>query len=538
MKKSLLSVICCCIFIAAVCVPAFSVDSYEEVEGRGVLIDSDPSGAKVYVDGVERGLTPLYLESLPSGGYSIRVTKDGYEDRRFRLTARRGSRVEVSVDLEEANGRIILEIRRDPAAPPEELLPLDPFVYVDGVRIYERSLSLPIGLRVISAEAFGWEKKSETVYIGEDSVQRLELVMKSAAFALSNTGIKRKRFNPQNSGALGSTEAVFSVSAPGNGMFEIFSREGKKVYEGGLGPFKSWSQQLRWNGRDGEGRGLPDGQYTIRISAWAVLAGSEEAAVKSAELSVELDSSLEIRPLSIASAQGGLLFAPSPESLPRGSYQISALLEAGKPPGEAVSFASLPLALALRFAPVERLEISAALNVTPRFFQASGVVLWGGGASVKWTIAAPGKGPAGLGAALSLAYGWAGGGPYTSFGLGTGLNLSFPVSMRFTPADVTVDLILSPFLLWAGSSGHPDSAAPRPGAGAGLLLRYGAFGGGLSLRWDFDPKELKSGPLVSALEFSYLLPANVILSASGGVWLDQSGVWGGAFFGLGLGFMY
>jgi hypothetical protein len=36
--------------------PLSGLDIYDEVEGSGLFIDSVPGGAKVYVDGVERGL--------------------------------------------------------------------------------------------------------------------------------------------------------------------------------------------------------------------------------------------------------------------------------------------------------------------------------------------------------------------------------------------------------------------------------------------------------------------------------------------------
>lgn len=48
---------------------------------QSIAIDSEPSGAKVYVDGQLRGVTPLSVmmdKSLSS--HEIRVQKDGYAD--------------------------------------------------------------------------------------------------------------------------------------------------------------------------------------------------------------------------------------------------------------------------------------------------------------------------------------------------------------------------------------------------------------------------------------------------------------------------
>jgi hypothetical protein len=371
---------------------------------------------------------------------------------------------------------------------------------------------------------------------------------------VANPRLRRGRFNPANSGALGRAEVLFEVSAPGGGVLEVYTPEGRRVYEAPLGPFSARLQEFSWDGRDSQGRVVPDGTYTLRIKAWAA-PGAEEPKgphESRAELTLELDSSLEIRPLAVPAAQGGLLFSPSPEVLPRGSYQLSGLVFLGRPPGEAAYLDSLPLALALRFSPLDRLEFAAALNVNPRF---DGTTLWGGGASVKWMFHRGRNADSpDFKAAASLSYGYfrdaLKGGHQTPFGMGRGLNLSFPLSLRFVPSraakaganpedspPLILDLLFTPRFFWAGTGLYPDSYIPRPGAAGGIMFQYGPAGGGLSLQWDFSLEEKSPGPLVSALEFSYLTRKNIILFASAGAW--KNGAWHrGAFLGLGLGFMY
>jgi hypothetical protein len=61
---------------------------------RGTLVvRSTPTGARVFVDGQDRGATPLRLAALSLGAHAIRITRDGYaqEDRRLSLTATRPS---------------------------------------------------------------------------------------------------------------------------------------------------------------------------------------------------------------------------------------------------------------------------------------------------------------------------------------------------------------------------------------------------------------------------------------------------------------
>ncbi|MGH9336042.1 MAG: TonB family protein, partial [Vicinamibacteria bacterium] len=44
-----------------------------------LLVATEPDGARVLVNGEERGLTPVELEALPLGGYQIRIEREGFE---------------------------------------------------------------------------------------------------------------------------------------------------------------------------------------------------------------------------------------------------------------------------------------------------------------------------------------------------------------------------------------------------------------------------------------------------------------------------
>jgi hypothetical protein len=272
--------------------------------------------------------------------------------------------------------------------------------------------------------------------------------------------------------------------------------------------------------------------YTLRLSVW-----KDETSPIVRDYTVEMDASIEIRPLSAFSSIGGLLFSASPESLPGGSYQIEGAILSGKPLLEEAAWKSLPLAIALRASPLDRLELAGSLGVLARFGDDAMIQ---GGASAKWSFFQPGEGPAGLGTAAVFSYGWAKKGPYTAFGMGTGAGLSFPVSLRILQSPA-LDLLFSPGLLWAGGSGHPEGWIPRLAAGGGILFRYKSLSGGLSARWDYAPPGAAdgsagaAGPFMSALELKFS-PSNLILSLSLGIWRQEDST--GGFFGLGLGVLY
>jgi hypothetical protein len=392
---------------------------------------------------------------------------------------------------------------------------------------------MPAGWRTLSAESFGWERISKTVYITEDRIERVELILSAAAFTLSGGKLKKGSVNPRNGGTLGNAEISFEVSGPGGGLLEVLDEGGNTIHTRPLGPFTVRQQRVLWNGKDSGGNPLPDGGYTIRISAW-----NDEGNTRPLELAARINSLLAMRPLGAASSSGGLFLASAPEALPALSYQIEGSLLGGKPPAEE-AWKTLPFAVGFRLAILDTLEAAAAFNAVPAVSGGEAQVLWGAGASVKWILLPPGRGDPSLAAAAELSYAWAGEGPYTAFGMGTGAALRLPLAYRVLESrreGPVLDMILTPFILWAGEEGFPSSPVPRIGLGGGILFSWKQFAGGISLRWDYAPGAAQaSGPLVSALELKFL-PSSLILSLLAGAWRGEEGA--GFFFGTGLGVMY
>jgi hypothetical protein len=533
--------------------PSWSIpgDRVNEIEGRGLSIRTNPIGAKVYVDGLERGLTPLNLEGLRPGEYVIRIEKEGYRVRRFKVRIRSESRLSLSLELEEARGQVVLRIGREEGSPGAELLPLDPRVSVDhrdaasfgagpGDSWLGMVLSLPVGWRTIQVRAFGWEEASALVYVAENSLQYQNINLKPGVFRVSGLSLRRGRFNPANSGVLGSAELSFEVSGPGRGRIIIHDEEGREVYAGDLGPFTGWAQQFLWNGRDGRGQILPDGRYTITIHAEALtpLAPGGETLT----LRAEIDSTRNIRPLSLASGKPGLLFAPLPQRLPPGALQIEGSLLFGAPPysgayregasGGSDAWASLPFALAFRFSPLERLELSAALNVVPRFDESA---RYGFAGSAKWVFfgselrdwALP------LNLSLGLSGGWMEERKAGPFGLSSGLELFLPLSWNISPV---LTLAFTPSGLWTGEGGFPWEALPRLLLSGGLLLEYGFITAGLSLQGELDFSDPAPSLKMAGELKLFPPPSRFVFSFQGGAFREDL-LWGG-FGGLGIGILF
>ena len=509
------------------------------------MVRSDPSGVKVFIDGIERGKTPLHMDSLRAGFYAVRVEKEGYGERRFEVQVKPGSVTDVSVELEEAAGRLLLRIRPPPGVPAHP--PFAPGISVDGLvysapavfaapDITELSLVLPEGFRTILIRAFGWEDISVTRYIERFSLTELELYAAPASFRISGALLSRSRFNPANAGSLGTTVFSFDVSAPGTGSLTVLDGDGTIVLFRFLGPFETRAQKAVWDGRDSRGNVPRDGAYTLVVSASPLLSDDPPVEEK-LSLEVTLDSTRLIHPLTISSGKGGLLYAPLPALLPRGSFQLEGSLLAGSPPEAgpepADPWNSLPFAAAFRVSPLEKLEVSAALNVLPHF---RGKTRAGFAGGAKWVFLNPSDATLPLGAAAGAVFAWTGKTAFTPFGMASGFEFFFPFSVRLGKL---FSFALSPAALWTGDEGFPWEAAPRLLVSGALLMEAAFVSAGLSFRSEFNFSGADAWPPFFAAGAEVKIfppPSGFVFSFIGGVWVRGSGI--GGFGGLAIGMIF
>jgi hypothetical protein len=497
-----------------------------------LIVRSNPRGAKVFIDGIERGATPLRLENILPGRYFVRLEKDGYVERWFRVTIRSGSLLEVSIALQEAVGQALIRVNPErgnpePGAPEPEALPLSPQILADGVLQEGPVITLPEGFRTIRVRAFGWEEASRTVYISRNSVQELEFNLKPALFRVSKASARRPRFNPSNSGSLGTTALVFEVSAPGKGVFSVLNSSGETVFTRETRPFISWNQEMVWDGRDFRGQVVPDGVYSLTLKIQSSRGGEDQVS-----LETTVDSSLQIRPLTLSSGKAGLAFAPSPAALPGGSFQIEGSLLFGSPPDTESPWASLPYAGAFRVSPIDRLEIAGAVNVLPVF---SGGVHASIAGSAKWVILNPAAGRR-FSAAAGAAYTWADAIPLSPFGAGAGIELFFPLSLALGG---DFSFLLTPACIWTGDKGFPWEPAPRLLLSGGFILQRAPFAAGISARSEYrlwgDKREPPSVMTAGELKF-FPVPSRFVFSVMGGLWIKRAVP--GGFGGVGIGMIY
>ncbi|MBN1835232.1 MAG: PEGA domain-containing protein [Spirochaetales bacterium] len=312
--------------------------------GEGVEILSDPDGAQVYLDGRWVGTTPLVLRGIPRGRYRLTVTKPGY----YPFTtwiSHSGDYSAYNLSLTRITGFLRVQVR-----PPDALVTVGSEPYEPG-----RVAELPVGQHAVRARAFGYEEQRQTVVVRERRLTELSLTLAKAEFRVSALAANRSRFNPLNAGALGTVRVTFEVSSFGSAAAVILDEAGREVHRTVFEGFTTWEQQLTWDGRGPDGRRVPDGPYTIRLRA----VGEPDGTIVEREQVVRVDSSLVLSYRSLLSGSAGLLYAPSPDVLPGGSFQLSTLVLAHWQSGAGATLVRVPVAIGARWGIAGRTGLTA-----------------------------------------------------------------------------------------------------------------------------------------------------------------------------------
>jgi len=529
-----------CLFpslLAALNASDITTDTFEETAGRGLVINTNPSAVRVFIDGVDRGSTPVAFENLQRGEHSIRLSKEGYRDRQFSVTLFNNSRLVVSIKMEELRGFVNVTVHK---AESPEALPFNPQLFTDAfdgtlsaaslTDDFKTLLNLSAGCNFIIVRAFGWEEALEEVLIIEDSTTAVDIYMRPAAFRIGALFRGRKRINPLDSSGLGSAEFLFVVMAPGSAVMTVRDTGGSVVYSRQLDDFSEWNQRVTWDGRDIHGNPVPEGVYTVLIEASPLFPlNEEEAKVFQLTMQTEVDYSINVFPLSLTGGTPGLMFAPLPHVLPSGSYQIEAEILFGsflfQGSAGVTAIVGFPFGIGLRVSPFKRLETAAYFNVNLRVDNSTG---WGISGSVKYSFLSGGAFPLALAAGVS--YAWASGDGDDPLSPGRGVGLYIPLSLELAKFSI----IINPAIFWRG----PEGLIPALLLSAGALYRGSWFTTGLSARVEFDFIENSTGPKFLAGTEAHFFPppSTLFFSIKAGIWTKDSQT--GGFGGAGIGLIY
>jgi hypothetical protein len=493
---------------------------------QGLEVVSDPGRAEVWVDGDYKGLTPFIVTDIPQGWHRIIVRKAGYR--------------EVSTWLQYTSDYMLYQtsLVRITGFLRISVTPASSVVTVGGTEVSSGLQELPVGTYPVLVRAFGYADFSEMVTISDRTVTPLTVTLAPAVFGINGLFLPHARVNPDNPGVIGSVEAQFSVTGPGEGQLEVYDKSSSLVYRRALPGFTTWDQSVVWDLRDATGKALPDGDYRFVISAQG-----SDGQIAQAEAGLIVDRTLKIAARTVWSGSSGLLYAPVAEVLPADEFQASFL-------GAAYSAGSVfraPFSLGVRLGIGSALEIDATGVIIP----SSVAVPFGMDAAIRWNFLSPKEGEHGLEAALEAKASFqyssspsAGGilltDTFTDF---TGLHVALPLQLVFGPVSFlgTIGLTGS---LWSPYGTSTASAMAWAYLRGGILLDFGSLTAGLSAAVRTQP--LPGGfpaigsavPLQTGAEVHWLVPGTrILVSAIVAGEFDSASSY---YFmgGGGLGFLY
>jgi len=493
----------------------------EHVEG--LEIRTNPSGAEVWLNGRYQGTTPLVIGGLSAGTYRLRISHDGYHDAVVWFDYR-GGPMTYQVSLDPILGFVQIDVH-----------PIDADVTLDGRSLSRGITPLPVGIYTVKVSAFGYQTWSDRVAVWENAVTPIVVDLDPAPFAMTPPSIARPVVNPENPGLLGTVEARFEVTGPGEGFVSVRDWTGSEVHRETLPEFSTWSQRFRWR----PPAAAPDGEYSL------VLTGIGRDGVESRQDGAfSVDRSARIAPRSSWSGSSGLLYAPVAETLPAGSFQ--------------------PILLGVAYANTYTGQLQAPLQFSFRAGLGADLELGGsfgaiftgatpplaGGLALRWRFLEPME-PVGVGVALegkASLQGVPGRGMLATDTLAnfSGLSLGIPVQLTFGSLSLLVEpaIIASLWHVDYDASGPLTSTDPATWMywKAGLMVAAGPFVAGISASARSEP--LPGGilaiglPVQAGAEFHWLLPNTHVL-VGGAVAGEFGGVEGMYLMGgLGLGLLF
>ena len=214
------------------------------------------SGAEVYLNGTYYGRTNLVVKNLSPSRYRVELKKSGYETKEFIIHLKKGYRSVYRADLKLILGKIRINN-----------LPSNTSVYLDGSLKSTNVIEATPGYHELKIKRFGYTSYTENVYVKAYEYVNVYPEFTPVPFVISDFRISKESINPDYKNRLGRVDFSFEVTANGSALIQVWNAYGQVVWYKEWTSFSTWSQSVRWDGRDSMGNDLSDGVYTVTISS-------------------------------------------------------------------------------------------------------------------------------------------------------------------------------------------------------------------------------------------------------------------------------
>ena len=314
----------------------------ETPKKNSVTIKTNTRNAKVFLNGIYKGVTPISIDNLEPGTYRLRLEKTGFLPVERFISVSKGTTFSYYYEMTEIKG--FVDIRGIPNV--EKSL-----IFADGNKIYAPFFELSEGFHTIQVKSFGYEDFSASIFVKRRHIKRISLKMKKAEFRITDFYSSRKTINPKYGGSIGNCLLTAKVSAPGTGRISIKNTDGEEIFYAELPEFSTWEQNLTWNGKDSSGNDVPSGKYI------AVFSAEEQSAL----LEVNVDRTL-VFPLADLTAGGtGIGFVTTASAFPKSTKMLNFSVAPISSSKE--GFYATPISLGFADSIFEQLEFSMKFSI-------------------------------------------------------------------------------------------------------------------------------------------------------------------------------
>lgn len=298
-------------------------------------VKANIQSAQVYLNREYKGTTPVKINNLAPGNYTLTLEKKGYKTISETIQVKNGIGVEYSYTMLNITGR--LEFIG---------LPSDSLVYIDGKTIKDKISEIEEGKHSLKVKCFGYSELNAEILIQRYYLKKITVKLEECDFRLTDFRASKESFNPNYRSFLGEITFTSEVTAKGSGFLEILNSNEEVIYRKDVPGFYTWTYQYTWNGKDSHGMTVTDGLYIARFTA--------EDQVR--ELAFKVDRSIFYHLTDLTGAGTGIGNLPMAISMPEKSavfdISVSPVWETG------TGFYSLPLSFGLRAWPVKGFELS------------------------------------------------------------------------------------------------------------------------------------------------------------------------------------
>jgi len=219
-----------------------------------LTVETSVAKAEIYLNSVYRGLSPMTITSLEQGLWQLTVLKDGYRTENRTVSVTGGEEPLVRLELRRLSGTLLVTGAPDGTE-----------IEIGGTVYASTRIDLPVGDYRAVIRAFGYEEKTVDFSIEKDWRTEVDGRLEPAPLSAGDLHAVKPSFNPENPANLGSAEIVYRVTAPGSGRLSIRDLAGETVRSFPQGPWTAWKQTVRWDGRDMNGRPVPDARYSVLL---------------------------------------------------------------------------------------------------------------------------------------------------------------------------------------------------------------------------------------------------------------------------------